>query len=486
MRAKLTVCLALLCLLALGGQAIAEICTIDDVPAATLLLPYFEVDLGNLTGVNTLFSINNASNTAAVAHVTMWTDESIPTLDFDVYLTGYDVQTISMRDIFNGILPRTADVGIDPDAAGPTASAISNLGNSPATTPATLDQNFAGSTGPCGTSATIYNAGPTPTLSATLIAHIRASHTGFSSTVYGGCVGLRYGDNIARGYITVDNVNQCNLQFPGSTGYFVAGGTGLANNNNTLWGDYFYVNDGQNYAQGETLAHIEACSTVAPPSTCAANPTGICQTGPSVGQNADDCPFLAGEYTFYGRYLGVPNSAADQREPLATNFATRYINGGAFTGGTDLIVWRDAKTPLGASIPVHSCPGNFTQFPLNQADVVAFDEMENPTNLCFQGSNVSPPTGGVETCFPVEAQRVSLSNSIVPLGATPSPPSPFGWMFLNLNTTVTGESAGLPPGIAQAWVTTVMNASGRFSVGFDAIKLDTACDNLTGGIILIP
>ena len=114
---KLTVCLALVSLLALGGQAMAEICTIDDVPAATLLLPYFEVDLTNLNGVNTLFSINNASNTAAVAHVTLWTDESIPTLDFDVYLTGFDVQTISLRDIFNGVLPRTADVGIDPDAA---------------------------------------------------------------------------------------------------------------------------------------------------------------------------------------------------------------------------------------------------------------------------------------------------------------------------------------------------------------------------------
>ena len=40
-------CAALLCLLALAGSASAVICTIDDVPAATLLLPYFEVDLGN-------------------------------------------------------------------------------------------------------------------------------------------------------------------------------------------------------------------------------------------------------------------------------------------------------------------------------------------------------------------------------------------------------------------------------------------------------
>ena len=48
---------------------------------ATLLLPYFEVDLSNPSGTTTLFSINNASASAAVAHVTLWTDESIPTLE---------------------------------------------------------------------------------------------------------------------------------------------------------------------------------------------------------------------------------------------------------------------------------------------------------------------------------------------------------------------------------------------------------------------
>ena len=104
---KHVLCLALIGLLAWSFPGIAEICTIDDVPAATLLLPYFEVDLSNNNnnnGVNTLFSINNASASAAVAHVTLWTDQSIPTLDFDVYLTGYDVQTISIRDIFTGNL----------------------------------------------------------------------------------------------------------------------------------------------------------------------------------------------------------------------------------------------------------------------------------------------------------------------------------------------------------------------------------------------
>jgi hypothetical protein len=95
-----------------GAQG--TICTIDDVPAATLLLPYFEVDLNNPNGINTLFSINNASASAVLAHVVLWSDLSVPTFDFNIYLTGYDVQTVSIRDIFNGTVPRTASAGQDP------------------------------------------------------------------------------------------------------------------------------------------------------------------------------------------------------------------------------------------------------------------------------------------------------------------------------------------------------------------------------------
>src|SRR6185295_8058429 len=108
-------CLALLALLALSGQASALICTVDDVPAATLLLPYFEVDLDNPNGVTTLFSVNNASATAILAHVVVWSDLSVPVLDFNIYLTGYDVQSINLRDIIvGGIIPRTASAGQDP------------------------------------------------------------------------------------------------------------------------------------------------------------------------------------------------------------------------------------------------------------------------------------------------------------------------------------------------------------------------------------
>lgn len=440
---KIIAGLALLSLVALGGPAVAEIGTIDAVPAATLLLPYFECELDDnlapaANGVTTLFSINNASATAQLAHVTLWTDESIPTLDFDVYLTGYDVQTINVCDIFKGNLPVTADLARDPsDTISPSPTN-------------TMEATFA----TCAGRLPYTN----PVLGSTLLNHIRNAHTGGPSTVFGGrCSGFDHGDTVARGYITVDVTTQCSLDFPSSPAYF----TGVADYDNVLWGDYFHVNGAENFAHGETLVHIEAC-------TPGNGYNGFVGTG-TAGVNA--CPFATGDYTFYGRYVGA--TGADQREALSTTFAARYLNGAGFTGGTDLVVWRDSKTAPGAPGAPNgpfTCGNNATWFPLNQADVVAFDEQENSTDLCFEGDNVSPPIGGADTCFPLETQRVSLQGGNT-AGDDPTPPYTFGWLFLNLNTTVAG---GLYNPTAQAWVTTIMDASGRFSVGYDAVQLDQA------------
>jgi hypothetical protein len=62
--------LSLTCLIA-ASSARAEIGTADAAPAATLLLPYFEVDLANPNGIDTLISVNNASASAAVANVVL-------------------------------------------------------------------------------------------------------------------------------------------------------------------------------------------------------------------------------------------------------------------------------------------------------------------------------------------------------------------------------------------------------------------------------
>jgi hypothetical protein len=91
----------------------------------------------------------------------------------------------------------------------------------------------------------------------------------------------------------------------------------------------------------------------------------------------------------------------------------------------------------------------------------------------------------VQTCFPLEAQSVSLTAGATGNpGDTPAPPYTFGWMYLNLNTS-TGAVGGLFDPTAQAWVTTVMSSSGRFAVGYDAIQLDNALyTNGTSGVTI--
>jgi hypothetical protein len=419
---------------ALTGPAVAVIGTIDDVPGATLLLPYFEVDLDNAAGITTLFSVNNASATAQLAHVTVWSTWSIPVLDFDVYLTGYDVQSFNLRDILvDGILPQTG--------SGTTTAA--NDPGSPLGSYSFPDVIFPN----CNTTSTppvppVYSI---PAISTTFRSHLRALLTGRQSPVNGTCAGTNYGDNIARGYITVDDSNACTQLFPSDVGYFASGGTGIADNDNVLWGDYFYVNPGENFAQGETLAHIEADATVF------------------------NTP---GEYTFYGRY--VTGTAADNREPLSTTFASRYLSGGGFTGGTSLVVWRDSKFPPGAT-----CAAGPNYGELFEQQIVVFDEFENPLTVVTGGPS-GEPTPGAQCTFCDEAQRVQVGGEGIQTN------SDFGWLYLNLNHATTRD-ATLGPGyvnIAQAWVTTVMDAEGRFSVGFDAIQLDNANTAVSGGVVL--
>jgi hypothetical protein len=277
--------------------------------------------------------------------------------------------------------------------------------------------------------------------------HLQPALTGRASSI-SNCVGVAYGDNIARGYVTVDVVNQCNLDFPSTPGYF----TSVADFRNILWGDYFYVEPGENFAQGETLVHIEACQP------------GNGFIGP-VGNGAGYCPFGVGDFTFYARY--VSDTGADQREGLASEFAVRYITGGTFSGGTDYIVWRDSRSTdiIGGSCPAEN---DFAWYPLNQELVVAFDEEENSEELCVTESDVSPPTGGQQTCFPIEAGRYNVSDSAVPGSQTLGPTADFGWMFLDLDLATAQPS--------QAWVTAVMSAEGRFAVGFDAIQLDNVSE----------
>ena len=356
-------------------------------PAATLLLPYFEQDLVRPRGPSTAFSVNNAGPAAVLAHVVIWSDLSVPVLDFNIYLTGYDVQTINLRDVLvNGILPP-------------------------------------------------------PALPASFIQHLQRSLTGRPSPLLGNlCSGRNLGDNVARGYITVDTVSNCTLRFPGDVGYF--GSNGDATDQNVLWGDYYYTNRSLGSAEGNPLVHI-------------------------VADAADPDTSTPGKYTFYGRYVGW--SAADHRHPLATNFAVRYANGGTPASGTSLVVWRDSKVAQSA----FACPATPSVRPawyrLGQEDLAIFDESEQvalPPSF-----PVSPAPPSAFAPFPAESQRVTVGGTDLPV------PFTSGWLYLDLNTTVTPAGSVPPsdPAAAQGWVSVKIGTStGTFTVGYDAIQLDNA------------
>ena len=107
---KLTVIVAL-ALLAVAGTGFAVTCAYDNVPGATLLIPYFRVggtinSAGIITsvGTDTKIAFVNVSTPGIIAHVTVWNKYSAAVLDFNVPMTGKDVVTFNMSDVLNGHL----------------------------------------------------------------------------------------------------------------------------------------------------------------------------------------------------------------------------------------------------------------------------------------------------------------------------------------------------------------------------------------------
>jgi hypothetical protein len=511
-------------LLALGGSAFAELCTVDAVPAATLLVPYFEVDLDAVNGTTTLFSINNASAAPTIAHVIFWTDWSYPTIDFDIYLTGYDVVTVNVRDVFNGNIPLTSDANNDPFQAdtfdGRTDPSV-------ATSPAgggfcdgiRVPGNSCTYDGQCDSDNCVFNSlNPhwdtnlrvgtpgfpncdlifpnftNPVISGAALTRLVNGHTGgVVPSPVNNCVGDDHGDNVARGYITIDNASECSLVLDpadvGLTGtpYFISGGTGVANNINQLWGDWFLVDPANAFAQGDTLVHIEAygngLAPTPPPTNLTALNVPLINLTSLAPDNSTAVANVASTtgYTFYGRYF-TPADGRDNREPLGTVWGSRYLNGGVFDQ-TQFIVWRDSTADdISPDNDQDQCGGvGPSWFPLNETEVIAFNEAEDAVEICFfTGGFVSPPQDEDPPCFPWETHRYNWGDA--PLDV----PYNFGWAWLNLNlppdAPVGDHDFGSDGNLSQSYVTTIHSALGLFSVGLQAIELYDACQDFNSDL----
>jgi hypothetical protein len=393
-------------------------------PAATLLLPYFEVALakqpgGKAKGVTTLISFGTAQVFAVVARVTIWSDLAVPVTAFDVYLTGYDAQTFDLFDVIEGRLPITGSQGQD------LADDVSPHGI------ASQDVNVA--------SCNSFLPFP-PQLEEDFVAHMRASLTGKLSPLYGDCVGRDYGEKkpIARGFVTIDTVNQCSGVLPDSAAYFSQGGGAVAANYNYLWGDAIVVDRKKKRTRVEPLVHLRA----------------------DVTDPLTDDP---GDYTFNARLLA--GSGVDNRQPLPTSFLSRFVNAPKdplLPGTTTLVAWRDPKV---LQLPF-ACGTLPSFFPLRQDEIVVFDEQENPQVPKLPPVPPLPPEDIVP--FPAVAGKVLVGS--------PDFPTDFerGFIYLNLN-----HSAGALGGLiddataAQAHVTTVIEGKGSSS-SMPAAELDSA------------
>lgn len=405
---------------------------IANEPAATLLLPYFEAELpkkigSKPKGVTTLFTVSNASASAALARVTIWSDLAVPVLAFNLYLTGYDTQTIDMQEILAGRIPRSASAGQDP------GDAITPQGD------LSQDINFASCNGIL----------PISDLPPDSIIHVRAALTGQFSPLFNACAGLNYAEKkpIARGFVTVDDMVGCNGNTPNEPAYYNTIGT-----RNILFGSYTVVDKSKKSARSDLLVHIRA-------------------------ENNDAETLGPGSYTFYTRFEGIASTA--HRQPLATTFVARYINvpkGPLFPQGTSLVVWRDPKVASAAPFACGTVP---TWYPLAQDDIVAFDEQENVENADILPP-VPPLPPQVLTPFGAATQKVKVDGPALPISFDQ------GFLYLNLNTFVPTASTvpNEDPGITQGWVTAVHESKGKFTVGTRAVHLDSATD--TNSVVIFP
>ena len=470
-------------------------CDIGVAPAATLLLPYFEVDLGTAgSGRTTIFSITNVSPFAQIAHVTLWTDWSFPVLDFNIYLTGYDVQPINLFDIISrGQIGGTTGSGIgstaSPNAFNTTTGFTSNQIDGAAATgtnPNAGSQPFRNNTHAGGnpnfaaSAATQCLAGRLPgQLPTNLATDVRALLTVGRSTGAGiSClgpggeqqVGGNHGANTAIGYVTIDVAATCSTSLPTQAIYF----TGEILFDNVLIGDYADIQQSAtagNYAGGNPMVHIRA----------------VPEGGPAGGAAlATNLPF-----TFYDRYtVGTGSRTIDRRQPLPSAFAARWIAGTGALFNTDFKIWREGLLTSAAA-----CEDYVINSAIPLVEMVRFDEREN-ASVAGAGVIVSPPTTTSPTTN--EASRINVSNSIFPALTTTDGG---GWMYMNLssggnsfarsigepepfNATRPGFGVEAPlPGalgvfdrdVSQNWVIISMFAEGRYGVDYDAAWLGNGC-----------
>lgn len=468
MKRFLTLALVGAMILGVSSVVYANFCAFDNVPAATLLFPFVQYDYNAPNdGAVTNFAITNVSSEAQIVHVTLWTDYTVAILDFNVLLTGYDVQTMNIRDILrDGVLPVTggtySNVGVTPNSDGPVSGTNSLNG-------AWVDDPGVGLAAPESTSGltcTVGNpadyAGGIP--SSTLLLFqtwLQKSQTvnryfsddclpGTTSSAVSGTWWLNRDDTTPTWmYITVDVVTECNKLFPDNVNYF-----GLLSNDNVLMGDLIYLDQANNFSEVDTAVHIEADIDAS-----------VVVTLTALGA------WPGTPITFYHRYAAgndVTAPVPDYREPLPTAWAFRYLNDAAVPAQTWIRAWKGST--LEAHIPdlfVSPWSENASEMIANNClayTYYAWDEEENVTST---SDNPWSQPGGeriVPNLLPLETQEVNVNEFTLP--------DAYGWMlFVWPASNYDVPGAGVIPDYYQTWMGVKYQAFGQYSAATSAVTM---------------
>ncbi|HEX7832874.1 MAG TPA: hypothetical protein VF787_24690, partial [Thermoanaerobaculia bacterium] len=264
------------------------------------------------------FTITNVTNTAQIARVTLWTDRSYPVINFNIYLTGYDTQSINLFDLIaRGIIAPDMGTGVTISPEGPYSNPNPSLdlamcdelpGAIPFVYVRRMQQAF--------TTGTIPALGSIP-----------------------GCPGAGGVHANAVGYATIDVVRSCGFTGPTDAGYFE---NDIAFEN-ALVGDYDQTNLTAGTEASNPLVHIKAIRK----------------------ESNGKTEF---ERTFYSRYQN--GGTDDARQPLPSTFAARWVDNAQKS--TSYKIWREGSTGAGAACAAYAANGA-----IPVSEIVVWDEEEN-------------------------------------------------------------------------------------------------------------
>lgn len=306
-----------------GVSYTSNLAMMDLQPAATLVLPYFEVALDDPNRATTELRIVNTGASARLAKLTLFTDRGVPTESFMVYLTGFDIEAIDLRLLFEaGLVPRTASDGQDPtDTVSPQG-------------PKSQDINF----------ASCFSRLPFERLDDERVAFLRAAHTGQPVVAWEDrCGGRTLGDDIARGYVVIDDYKAC------TDGPFVPEhATSIFGDRDGLAGSFAVRNRADDLSWGGALLPLHRA-----------------------GGALD-----SGDVSFYGWLDGWANAGTSEpREPLPGAFRVPFVNG-PDTGESELVLFR----PVHRAPEPYACDAAPASFE-GTLSVTAFDDADNSSVL---------------------------------------------------------------------------------------------------------